>query len=268
MRRTLNEFRWVGWAAWLAVLTPAFAVAQEDFVPEGETYVMDNPTAWTRLRGEYAGSVGVEPFVIRGELGVLDYLTFGISYGGADVFGTLQPSMNPRPGFQAKFRITNGGTWMPALAAGYDDQGHGTYFDHDPRDPAKDYDRYQFKAKGFFGVISQEIDLLGVLGLHAGVSYNVIEDKDDADPDVFGSVEKAVGPHLMFLGSYDMGLNDNEPDSLGMGRGYLDAGVRWRVTESFNLELWLTNLLENQTRTLGENGGYARKLYLTYIGSF
>jgi len=67
------------------------AAAQEDFVPEGETYVITNPTAWSRLRGEYAASVGVEPFTVRCELGVLDYLTVGISYGGVDVFGSVQP---------------------------------------------------------------------------------------------------------------------------------------------------------------------------------
>ena len=257
----------------VAVTWAGLAAAQEDFVPEGETYVFQNPTAWTRLRGEYAGSIGVEPFIIRGELGVLDYLTVGLSYGGVDVFGNLKPAMYPRPGFQAKFRITNGGTWMPALAAGYDDQGYGRYYDYDPyiyrtENRKVDYDRYQFKAKGFYAVISQEIDLLGAFGLHLGVSYNVLEDKDDNDPDVYGAFEKAFGPHLMFLGAYDMGLNDNAPEALGMGRGYLDAGVRWRVTDSFNLEFWMMNLLENQTQKLGKEGGYARKLYLTYIGSF
>jgi opacity protein-like surface antigen len=264
----------------LAVLAAAVAAAaasayaQEDFVPEGETSVIQTPTAWTRLRGEYAGSIGVEPFVVRGEIGILDYLTAGISYGGAGVFGSGKATMNPRPGFQAKFRITNGGPILPAVAVGYDDQGHGKYYDFDPyiertEKRQVNYDRYQFKAKGFYLALSQEVELLGALGMHVGVSYNVVEDKDgDSDPDVYAALEKAVGPHLMVLGSYDMGLNDNGPRSLGMGRGYLDAGVRWRVTENFNLEFWATNLLENQTDKLGEEGAYARKLFLTYIGSF
>jgi hypothetical protein len=258
-------------AVTLAGVTAAFA--QEDFVPEGETYVIENPTAWTRLRGEYAAGLGVGPFVVRGELGILDYLTFGMSYGGVDVFGYGQPTMNPRPGFQAKFRITNGGAVMPALSAGYDDQGHGAYYDFDPyalehTGEHVSYERYQFKAKGFYAVVSQEIDVLGALGLHGGVSYNLVEDKDDDGPDVFGGLEKAFGPHLMLLGTYDMGLNDNSSESLGMGRGYLNAGLRWRVAETFNLEFWLANLLENQVDKLGEAGGYQRILYLTYIDSF
>ncbi|MEE9457055.1 MAG: hypothetical protein V3W11_07890 [bacterium] len=256
-----------------AAAAAASAYAQEDFVPEGETWVMEDPTAWTRLRGEYAASIGVGPFVVRGEIGILDYLTVGISYGGVDVLGNATPTMNPRPGFQAKFRITNGGPIMPAVALGYDDQGYGKYYDYDPyiertQHKLEDYDRYQFKAKGFYLALSQEIELLGALGLHAGVSYNVVEDVDDDGPDVYAAVEKSLGPHLMLLASYDMGLNDNAPESLGMGRGYLDAGVRWRVTENFNLEFWATNLRENQTEKLGEEGAYARKLYLTYIGSF
>lgn len=249
----------------------AASYAQEDFVPEGETWVLENPTAWARLRGEYAASIGVEPFVVRGEIGILDYLTVGVSYGGVDVFGSATPTMNPRPGFQAKFRITNGGPIMPAVAVGYDDQGHGKYYDFDPTQGNEkvNYDRYQFKAKGFYLALSQELELLGALGLHLGVSYNVVEDKDeDSDPDVFAALEKSVGPHLMLLGAYDMGLNDNGPKSLGMGRGYLDAGVRWRVTENFNLEFWVTNLLENQIDKLGDEGRYSRMLYLTYIGSF
>jgi outer membrane receptor for ferrienterochelin and colicin len=65
-----------------------------------------------------------------------------------------------------------------------------------------------------------------------------------------------------------MGLNDDSPDSLGMGYGYLGAGVRWRVTENFNLEFWATNLLENQLDKLGNEGAYNRVLYLTYVGAF
>ncbi|HUV87035.1 MAG TPA: hypothetical protein VMX79_07965 [bacterium] len=259
-------------AAAVAAAAPA-AYPQEDFVPEGETWVIEDPTAWTRLRGEYDASIGVEPFVVRGEIGILDYLTVGMSYGGVDVLGNATPTMNPRPGFQVKFRITNGGPIMPALALGYDDQGHGKYYDFDPyieltEGNQVNYDRYQFKAKGFYLALSQEVELLGALGMHAGVSYNVVEDVDDNGPDVYAAVEKTVGPHLMLLTSYDMGLNDNAPESLGMGRGYLDAGVRWRVTENFNLEFWATNLLENQIAKLGNEGRYSRVLYLTYIGSF
>jgi opacity protein-like surface antigen len=258
-------------AALAAAVVVAAAWAQEDFVPEGETYVIDNPSAWTRLRGEYAASIGVEPFVTRAEIGILDYLTVGVSYGGADVFGTGEPTMNPRPGFQGKFRITNGGPILPAMSVGYDDQGHGRYYDFNPRYPGQnvDYDRYQFKAKGFFFVLSQEIEVLGALGLHLGVSYNVIEDKDDGGVDVYGSLEKTLGPHLILLGAYSLGLNDDDPDkSLGSGHGYLDAGVRWRVTENFNLEFRGANLLENQLEALGEEGGYARRLDLLYVGSF
>jgi opacity protein-like surface antigen len=259
------------WLAALAVAVAAAAAwAQEDFVPEGETYVVDNPSAWTRLRGEYEARIGVEPFVVRGEIGILDYLTVGVSYGGADVFGTGTPTMNPRPGFQAKFRITNGGPILPAVALGYDDQGHGKYYDFNPRYPALnvDFDRYQFKAKGFYLVLSQEIEVLGALGLHLGVSYNVIEDKDDDGADVYGSLEKTLGPHLVLLGAYTLGLNDDGPDSLGSGFGYLDAGLRWRVTENFNLEFRFANLLENQLETLGEEGRYARRLELAYVGAF
>lgn len=274
MSKTLRVYLWWFSAAAAFGVLPASVLAQEDFIPEGETYVITNPSAWTRLRGEYAGSVGVEPFTVRGELGLFDYLTVGISYGGVDAFGSIRPAMNPRPGFQAKFRITNGGQWLPAVAVGYDDQGHGRYYDYDPyiwrKDAVKvDYDRYQFKAKGFYAVMSQEIEAFGFLGLHAGASYNIIEDKDDRNcADIFGSLEKGLGQHLVILAAANMGINDNGPASLGMNRGYLDAGVRWRVVESFNLEFLLTNLLENQTSKLGAEGGYARKLSLTYIGSF
>jgi hypothetical protein len=249
------------------------AGAQGDFVPEGETWVIHNPSAWTRLRGEYAANVGVEPFVARCEVGLLNYLTLGVSYGGVDVFGSETPTMNPRPGFQGRFRITNGGPILPAIAFGYDDQGYGKYFDIDPyvertENRQVDYDRYQFKAKGFYLVFSQEIELLGALGLHAGVAYNVVETKDDDDPTGFASFEKSLGPHLMLLAAYDAAFNDNAPASLGMGYGYLDAGVRWRLSENFNVEFWATNILENQIDKLGEEGAYARILYLTYVGSF
>ena len=252
-----------------AFLAAAVAVAQEDFVPEGETNVILDPTAWSRLRGEYAVNLGFEPFVFKGELGVLDYVTVGISYGGVGVLGSGEPNWNPRPGFLGKIRITNGGEWLPAIAAGYDDQGYGRYFKNKPYgDRAAGYNRYQYKAKGFFGVISQEIEFLGSLGLHLGVSYNLLERDDDLSADVYGGLEKSIGPYFMVLGTYDAGLNDDAEPSLGMGRGYLNGGVRWRVSDKFNCEFWAVNILENQTEKLGKAGGYTRMLYLTYVDSF
>jgi hypothetical protein len=253
----------------LLITTTVFA--QEDFVPEGETYVIREPAAWTRASGDFCLQMGMEPLFVRAELGILDYLMAGISYGGVNVLGYEEPELYPRPYFQIRFRITNGGMFLPALAVGYDDQGQGRFIKEESiANIDRDWNRFQIKAKGFYAVASQEYELLGPFGIHLGVNYNPIEDNDeDKHPNVFAGLEMGLGQHIVLVGTYDAAINDNGDESFGDGFGFLNAGVRWRVVPEFNIEFYLMNLLENQNETLpGDEGGLSRMLVITYKGSF
>lgn len=257
-------------AAVLFVSGTFFASAQDDFIPEGDTYVIREPAAWTRPKGEVAVSMGFTPWVVRGEIGIVDYVTVGVAYGGANVLGYGNPDFNPYPAFQIKFRITNGGAVLPAVSVGYDDQGQGRYLDglnpylSKNEGRAQDYNRFVIKAKGFYGVASQEYGLLGALGFHFGLNYNVREKNDDDTMNVFCAVEKTVGSRLMLLATYDAGFNDDNKNALSEGHGFLNTGVRWHVSDDFDLDFYVTNVLNNQETRLGYEGKYSRMLFITY----
>jgi hypothetical protein len=232
----------------LFVSGPAAAFAQEDFIPEGDTYIIKEPAAWTRPKGEIAVSTGFTPWVVRGEIAILDYVLLGVAYGGTDVIGYGEPDFNPYPAFQIKFRITNGGAVLPALSVGYDDMGQGRYIENIGQYPTVkkpaliEYNRYAIKAKGFYAVASQEYGLFGALGLHLGMNYNIREKKDDDSLNFFTGVEKSLGKHLMIMTTYDAGFNDDNENALGEGRGFLNTGIRWHVSDDFDLDFYITNL--------------------------
>ncbi len=260
----------------LFIYGPTAVSAQEDFIPEGGTYVIKEPTAWTRPKGEVAISTGFTPWVVRGEIAILDYVLLGVAYGGTDVLGYGKPDFNPYPAFQIKFRITNGGPVLPALSVGYDDMGQGRYLDgvnpyqskNETRDTGVskiiDYNRYVIKAKGFYVAASQEYGLFGALGFHFGGNYSVRERKDDDSLDFFMGIEKSLGPRFMAMLTYDMGFNDDNDNALGEGRGFLSAGARWSVSDDFDLDFYFTNLLDNQETRLGDEGKNNRMFYITY----
>jgi hypothetical protein len=260
--------------SFIHVATTAFA--QEDFAPEGDTYVIKEPAAWTRPKGEIAVSTGFTPWVVRGEIAILDYVLLGVAYGGTDVLGYGEPDFNPYPAFQIKFRITNGGAVIPALSVGYDDMGQGRYLDgvnpyqskNESRDARErriiNYNRYVIKAKGFYAVASQEYGLFGALGFHFGMNYSVREAKDDDTLDFFAAVEKSLGPRVMIMATYDVGFNDDNDNALGQGRGFLNTGIRWHVSDDFDIDFYVTNLFNNQEKRLGDEGKYTRMFYITY----
>ncbi len=246
-------------------------IAQDDFVPEGETYVIREPAAWTRPSGNFSLQMGMEPLFVRAELGILDYLLAGISYGGVNLLGYDEPEPYPRPYFQVRFRITNGGMFLPAISLGYDDQGQGRFIEEERINSlGRDWNRFQIKAKGFYVVASQEYEMWGPLGIHLGMNYNAIENNDnDKHPNVFAALEKGLGQHIMIVASYDAAINDNGDESFGDGLGFLNAGIRWRVVPQFNFEFYLMNILENQNDRLpGDEGSMSRMLMVTYKGSF
>lgn len=246
-------------------------VAQDDFVPRGETYVIREPAAWTRAAGDFSVQTGMEPLFVRAEIGILDYLMAGVSYGGVNLLGYAEPEPYPRPYFQLRFRITNGGMFLPAISVGYDDQGQGRFIEEERINGfGRDWNRFRIKAKGFYAVASQEYEIWGPLGLHLGINYNAIENNDnDKHPNIYAALEKGLGQHIMIITSYDAAINDNGDESFGDGLGFLNAGVRWRVVSQLNFEFYMMNILENQDESLpGDEGGLSRMLMVTYKGSF
>lgn len=203
--------------------------------------LVDMPTAGILEKGFVGITTDVLPdgvVITKMEVGVFTNISFGISYGGANIIGAGSPRWYKLPGVNLRVRVLNESTTLPALTLGFDSQGKGEYFDDDRR--------YAVKSPGFFGSVSKNFDFLGYLSIHGSVNYSLETKDGDNFLNFYAGVEKTLGPNFSLVADYDFSLNDNANNFYGKGNGYLNLGVRWSVGEGFTLGFDLRDLLDNK----------------------
>ena len=220
------------------------------------------PTAGTLPRGSFT----LESLLItdggmvpRLSVGFTDNFSFGVSFGVKNLIGGNKPSINKTtPEVQIKYRVFDESEKMPALVYGLDTQGRGLYHAVDSITSNKDsiitLNRYDQKAWGMYMVMSKNWNLLGNLGLHAGISKSLSENGDgDKDFNVFFGIDKELNRSFSLLVEYDAALNDNlgkgeyalNDITFGKGKGYLNAGIRWAISPNFMLEINFNDINQN-----------------------
>jgi hypothetical protein len=222
--------------------------------------MIDAPTAGTLERGSF--DTELRAFSNGGVLGILqigltNHWQIGLGYGGTEMISSTKPDWNPRMQFLTKIQLLSESVTLPAIAIGYEDQGFGQWIDS--------LHRYESKSKGFYAVASKGYRGSGFTSsLHGGINYSR-EHADDDDIDFFLGADMRFNTNLGVVAEYDLGLNDDRPPrSLGRGRGYLNAGVRWTMLERLLMEVNLKDLLANRksTKTVG------RELRIIYVEHF
>ena len=241
------------------------------------------PTAGTLPRGSFT----LESLLItdggmvpRLSVGFTDNFSFGVSFGVQNLIGGNKPSINKTtPEVQIKYRIFDESEKMPALVYGLDTQGKGLYHSvdsifnsQDAFDSTVTLNRYDQKAGGMYMVMSKNWNLLGNLGLHAGISKSLSENDDgDKDINVFFGIDKELNRSFSLLVEYDAALNDNlgggdyalNDITFGKGKGYLNAGIRWAMSPNLMLEINFNDINQNT------NSEYTnREIKVMYSESF
>jgi hypothetical protein len=223
-------------------------------------WIMDTPTAGMLPRGSF--DLDMRTFSQGGlqatlGIGLMDRFSVGIGYGAASVLTDTMPDYNPRLEFELKFRLLEESPELPAFAVGFSSQGYGPY-DSDKK-------RYMVKSPGFYGAFSKNFKIYSnPAGLHGGVNYS-LENEKDSDPDVFIGFNADLGADMMYLAEYDLALNDNKRDGdYGLGRGYLNMGLVWYMTDDLSLEFDLRNLLRNRR----DASAIDREARLVYVEFF
>lgn len=205
-------------------------------------FLIDMPTAGILEKGFVGVTTDVMPagvLITRLEVGAFDNISFGISYGGANIIGSGTPRWYRLPGASFRFRLFNESTTLPAITLGFDSQGKGEYFDSTSR--------YAIKSPGFFGAVSKNFEFLGYLSLHGTINYSLETKDGDNFTNMFIGFEKTVGPSISIVCDYNFALNDNNlNDYYGKGNGYLNAGIRWVLGQGFTVGFDLRDLLENK----------------------
>jgi hypothetical protein len=220
-------------------------------------YLVDTPTAGMLAKSTLGLDIDFfqEGGMLVGlNIGLFNRFSLGVSYGGSGLIGSDEAVMNPAPGVNAKLRIIEENSALPALALGFDSQGREGYM--------KDLDRYRIKSPGFYVAGSKNYSLLGFFSIHGGVNYSL--EGNEKKPNFFVGVEKTVGPVISLVAEYNSALNDAGDDAVAKGRGYLNLGFRWAVGGGLTLGVDLKDLLDNEgTVTIGNRG-----VRLEYITSF
>jgi hypothetical protein len=203
--------------------------------------LIDMPTAGILERGYVGVTSDVLPdgvLITKLEVGVFENISFGISYGGANIIGSGSPRWYKYPGVNIRFRLWDESVTFPALTLGFDSQGKGEYFD--------DSRRFGIKSPGFFAAASKNFEFFGYMSLHGTANYS-IENKDGDNFLNFNfGVEKTLGKTVSVVAEYDFAFNDNAKEFFGEGQGYLNIGVRLALGEGFTLGFDLRDLLENK----------------------
>lgn len=222
--------------------------------------MIDAPTAGTLDRGSF--DTELRAFSHGGMLGVLqvgltNHWQIGLSYGGTEMISSSNPNWNPRMQFLTKIQLLSESMAFPAIAVGFEEQGFGPWVDS--------LHRYESKSKGFYAVASKGYQSAGFTSsVHGGINFSR-EDRDDDDINFFVGADMRFNTNLGTVIEYDFALNDNRsPKSLGRGRGYLNAGLRWTLLQRLQMEASLKDLLANRrtTKTVG------RELRIIYVEKF
>ena len=215
---------------------------QTSYPPFIETRMLiDVPTAGLLERGSFAVSMRAYPsggLIGRISVGLTNRLSFGASFGGENIIGAGTVMWNPHPGVHFAYRFFEESYSMPAIVIGYESQGFGTFYE--------DYQRYTIKSKGFYAVASKYYRMPLNLGVHAGVNYSQEDDDGDADINVFAGADVVLNSEFTVVVDYDIGLNDNDGNALGAGKGYLNIGIRWIFANRLFVEFSFKNILENR----------------------
>jgi len=221
-------------------------------------YIIDMPTAGIIEKGV----VGVTTdFLPNGvliewiEAGVFENVSIGISYGGSNFIGSGKIDWYKWPGITFRARILNETVFIPAITLGFDAQGKGEYFDED--------ERYAIKSPGFFAAVSKNFELLGYLSLHGEANYSIEGNDGDNYIDIRVGFEKTLGSSFSLVAEYDFAFNDNN-SGFGIGRGYLNAGIRWSPGPGFTVGFYLKDLLDNEPSV---NNGVGRAFRIEYLKS-
>ncbi len=244
------------------LLLPAPVYAQGSAGTSGKIeprYLIDTPTAGMLARGSFALDVDFyqEGGVLLGlTAGILDRLSFGISYGGSQLIGGEKPDLNEAPGVNLKIRLIEENIALPAIAIGFDSQGKDGYL--------KELRRYRIKSPGVFAVVSKNYSVAGFLSIHGGANYSLEVSDGDRDPNVFAGIEKTVGPVVSVMVEYNLASNDSNHRAVGRGRGYLDTGIRWSVGAGFTLGVNFKDLTQNG----GSLNVANRTVHIEYVRPF
>ena len=187
------------------------------------------------------------------EVGILKWMTIGIFYGAENWISSGNLTWQKLPGVVVKYFLCGESKWGPAITLGVDTQGWGAYRDN----PFEGSKRYLIKAPGFFAAFSKNVycRCFGIIGMHTGISYNLLENDDDPEPNLWFGLDKHLWRWFSFAVEYDPALNDNNAEAYA-DMGYLNIAIRYKYKSEWWLEFLLIDALSDSKITQAESRAF------------
>jgi len=225
--------------------------------------LIDSPTAGILQKGEAEISAKLyknNGLILGTKVGLFPRFMIGVNYGAENLVGEKNPEWHERVEFNCKIRFLDETAQLPAIAVGYDSQGHGNY--------NKDTKRYDIKSKGVFLAASKNYFFLGNLGFHLGGNYSLETKDKDEEINLFAGIDKSIGDMIVLVAEYDTAWNDNDKRTVEnvemLGVGFLNASLNIHFTDYLVLKMSFYDLLHNREDTQGCD----RTLTLSYFMTF
>ena len=223
------------------------------FAQDGQPYppldLVSVPTAGTLPKGVFSVETllmkdgGILPKML---FGITEKFTFGVSFGVQQFIGVGDMKKNKSaPEVQIKYRLYDESSTLPAILIGLNTQGKGSFINR------PGFERYEQKAMGLYVMASRNWNALGNLGFHFGLNKNTFENNDgDEDINLFFGIDKEINDSFSLLMEYNFArdddeVNDTELELVRLGKGYLNAGIRWAATDNLLLEINVNDILKN-----------------------
>ena len=242
----------------LLLLSAGIIQAQTPFAVQSLS-IIDCPTAATLERGSYFTALDVYDnggLLGMMEVGISDRIMFGISFGGTNLIGSGPVNWNPNVAVNIRYRLIDEHLAFPAAAIGFEGQGRGVYIDS--------LSRYTEKSKGAYLALSKSFIFLGTMALHGGLNYSFEREDQDKDLNAYIGIEKSINEELGMFFEYDLAMNDNTGKSIGAGKGYLNAGLKWIFQGKVFVNFVWKNILKNKKK-YGYSGREIRLGYVEYF---
>lgn len=222
----------------LFLLLFSFGISQNELPPIN---LISVPTAGTLQQGTWSLDLLLQrngSVLSNVLIGMSPNFSLGLSYGIQSLIGDSLPSINrATPEVQVKYRLFEETELYPAILLGLNTQGFGSFTEGDSTTQS----RYDFKAIGFYAVLSKNWNLLGNLGLHLGANINTWEGEDDENiPNLFVGIDKNLNRSIILLMEYNFAINDKQNPYFNLNDewpGFFNSGIRWGLSDNLQAEI-------------------------------
>ena len=106
--------------------------------------------------------------------------------------------------------------------------------------------------------------VMGFFSLHGGTNYSLERSDGNRNVNLFGGIEKTIGPFVSFMVEYSLGSNDAGNAALGEGKGYLNMALRCSLGGGLTLGINFKDLADNGGNVTVAN----RTVHIEYVRSF